>query len=174
MSIAEATREKKTNRKVTESREDAPLTLDRGPTGELVAVKGEKRVPVEVNRCFPWSEPQRFFSLRDADGNEVALISDLGDLDPGSRALVEQSLAEAGFLLEILGVESMEDEFEIRNWKVTTRQGSCTFQSKIGDWPRETPQGGMLISDVAGNLFSIPDPHALDEKSQKILWAFID
>ena len=73
-----------------------------------------------------------------------------------------------------VSVQSMTDEFEIRNWKVATRQGDCTFQSKIGEWPHQTPMGGLLIRDVAGNLFHIPKPRELDADSQKILWAFID
>ncbi len=93
-------------------------------------------------------------------------------MDPAASETIEESLAEAGFLFEIRRVESIDCEYEIRNWKVTTRQGACTFQTELDDWPRELPDGGLLIKDVTGNLFHIPDPKALDAKSRKLLWAF--
>jgi hypothetical protein len=36
------------------------------------------------------------------------------------------------------------------------------------------PGGGLLIRDVAGDLFFIADPRTLDRRSQKLLWAYID
>lgn len=78
---------------------------------------------MRVARCFPWSEPGRFVSLRDADEEEVALVRDLADLDPGSRKVLEDALVEAGFLLEVVGVDAIEEEIEIRCFRVRTRQG---------------------------------------------------
>ena len=74
-------------------------------------------------RCFPWSEPSRFISLRDRDDDEFALIRDPDELDADSCAALEVGLAEAGFVLEIVGVEKCEEEVEIRTWVVRTRQG---------------------------------------------------
>ena len=49
-----------------------------------------------------------------------------------------------------------------------------TFQTKLDDWPRELPGGGLLIGDVAGDLYQIANRDDLDEKSRKLLWAFAD
>jgi len=145
-----------------------------GPNGEVFAEREGKPAPVRVCCCFPWTESRRYVSLRDYDGNEVALVRDLGDLDRDSRLAVEQALAETGFVLEVEAIESLVTEFEIRNWKVRTRQGACTFQTELDDWPRALPGGGLLFRDVAGDLFHIPRPKELDEKSLKLLWAFVD
>lgn len=142
--------------------------------GSLCVTRGETVIPVTVRPCFPWSESRRYISLRDDDHNEVALVKDAATLDPESRAALEQALAEAGFLLEVTQVHTVEEEVEIRHWRVRTRQGERTFQTRLDDWPRSLPDGGFLIRDVAGDLYHIAAPEALDKRSRELLWAFVD
>lgn len=150
------------------------LRIRRGDDGRLLLIEGDRETPVELRRCFPWSEPTKFFSLRDDDENELALVESLKDLDPESCAVMEIAAAENGFVFIINGIDHIEDEFEIRVWKVRTEQGPRTFQTARDEWPLDVPGGGLLIRDVAGDLFHIPDPEGLDKESQDRLWAFVD
>ncbi len=125
-------------------------------------------------RCFPWSEPGRFVSLRDDDDAEVALVRDPAELDSLSREALESALADAGFLLEVTAIVAVDEEVEVRHWKVVTRQGARRFQTGLEDWPRPLPAGGFLLRDVSGDLYRIPEPEELDSDSQALLWAFID
>ena len=150
------------------------IALERRIDGQLWALKGDKERPVWVRRCFPWSQPTHFVSLRDHDENEFALVREPADLDPASREVLEQALVEAGFVLEIVRIESIDEEIEIRNWKVETRQGPRSFQTRLDDWPRQVPGGGTLIRDVAGDLYYIPDPSSLGKRSRELLWPFVD
>ena len=68
----------------------------------------------------------------------------------------------------------IEEDVEIRRWKVRTRQGLRSFHTALDAWPRDAPTGGLLIEDVAGDLFRIPPQEDLDEKSRKRVWAFLD
>lgn len=150
------------------------LRLERRPDGQLWAQRGQDRRPVSVRRCFPWSEPTRFVSLLDDEKNEFALVPDVRALEPESRLAVEQALAEAGFVLEVERIESVEEEVEIRIWAVHTRQGPRSFQTRLDDWPREVPGGGYLIRDVAGDLYHVADVSELDARSRELLWAFVE
>ena len=150
------------------------LRLERGSDGQLWAGLGEAARAVRVTRCFPWSEPSRYLSLRDGEDEEVALIRDLAELGPDSRRALAESLIEAGFVLQIEGVDEVEEEIEIRTFRVRTRQGVRSFQTLRDEWPRQMPGGGVLIRDVVGDLYFIPSPASLDEKSRKLLWAFLD
>jgi len=154
--------------------------------GQLrVSINGGQ-TEVRVYQCFPWSDPASYISLRDFDENEVTLIERISDLDPVSRYAVGKALAAAGFVLEITALISVEEDFEIRNWHVITSQGSRKFQTRLDDQLRPIPGNGpetgygpgagfgLLIEDVAGDLFHIENPEKLDKKSQKLLWAFID
>jgi len=150
------------------------LRLERRVDGQLWATKGAREEPVTILCCFPWTDPGRFLSLRDREEEEFALVPDIGALDVDSRDALAQTLAEAGFVLEIVAVTACEEEVEIRNWKVRTRQGPRTFQTKRDEWPREIPGGGLLIRDVAGDLYYVDDPGSLDAKSRALLWVFVD
>jgi len=112
--------------------------------------------------------------LRDDDDEEVALIENPGDLDVQSRQALEDALAEAGFVFEVTRVVDIDEEIEIRNWLVETKQGRRRFQTHLDDWPRELPGGGLLVRDVAGDLYHLVDPKAMDKGSRALLWAFVD
>lgn len=150
------------------------LRVERRPDGQLWAERDGEGRTVWVRRCFPWSEPTRFVSLLDDEKNEFALVPDVRALEPVSRAAIEEGLAEAGFVLEIEEIETIEEEVEIRTWEVQTRQGPRSFQTRLDDWPRGVPGGGYLIRDVAGDLYYISDPASLNERSRDLLWAFVD
>jgi hypothetical protein len=152
----------------------AEVELERRANGRLWATRNGEGRAVTVRRCFPWSEPARYVSLRDDDEEEFALVADLTDLDPASRAALEAELAEAGFVFVVTAILNVEEEVEIRAWRVDTAQGPRRFQTRLDDWPRELPGGGILIRDVAGDLYHVPDPRGLDRTSRQWLWAFVD
>src|SRR6266568_5091140 len=85
------------------SSDPGELTLERRADGRVWAVRDGTERAVWVRRCFPWSEPGRFLSLRDDEEEEFA-----------------------------------------------------------------------LVRDVAGDLYHLADPKALDRKSRALLWAFVD
>jgi hypothetical protein len=152
----------------------AELLLERRGDGQLWAILNGASRPVRVHRCFPWSEPDQFLSLRDQENQEVALVTHMGELGEESREALAASLLEAGFVLRVTSIVEVEEEIEMRTWRVETEQGPRSFQTKLDDWPWEVPGGGIVIRDVAGDLYFVANPEAMDEKSRKWLWAFVD
>lgn len=150
------------------------LALRTSADGRLLARLGDKWVSVRLRQCFPWSEPGRHVSLRDDEDEEVALVEDPATLAPESRRALERAVAEAGFVLDVTRVVDVEEEVEIRQWTVDTRHGRRSFQTHLDDWPRVLPMGGLLIRDVAGDLYRLPAPETLDARSRELLWAFVD
>ena len=150
------------------------LTLERRVDGQLWAIQGEVERAVRVRRAFPWSEPGRFLSLRDHEDAEIGLVASPAELDPESRRALEQALVHAGFVFQVTAVLAIDEEVEIRAWRVETRQGPRSFQTRLDDWPRPLPDGGLLIRDVAGDLYHLEDPARLDRQSRELLWSFVD
>src|SRR5256886_7735885 len=74
---------------------------------------------------FPYTTlfRSRFVSLRDDEEREVALVRDPAELDPASRRVLEEAMVAAGFVFEIIRVTAIEEEVEIRHWRVETPQG---------------------------------------------------
>ena len=81
------------------------LELERRADGQLWARLDNEERAVRVHRCFPWSEPGRFLSLRDTDDDEFVLVSSIDDLDGGTRRVLEGAVAEAGFVLEVTRID---------------------------------------------------------------------
>ncbi|MDQ3696693.1 MAG: DUF1854 domain-containing protein [Gemmatimonadota bacterium] len=150
------------------------LVLQFGADGRLFAVVSSEPVAVQLRQCFPWSEPHRYLSLRDTDDEEIALVEDPATLVPETRRALEQALAAAGFVLEVTHVLAIEEEVEIRQWTVETKHGRRSFQTHLDDWPRTLPLGGLLIRDVAGDLYRLSAPQKMDRRSRELLWAFVD
>jgi hypothetical protein len=152
----------------------AGVCLRSGGDGRLLVIVGDKSLPVRLRQCFPWSEPRCYLSLRDDKDREVALIDDPALLAPESRLVLEDALAAAGFVLEVVRVLGVDEEVEIRHWTVETVHGPRTFQTHLDDWPRMLPGGDLLIRDVAGDLYRMRNTRQMDRKSRELLWAFID
>src|SRR5437588_7113301 len=91
------------------------LRLERRADGRLWALRGDVERAVWVRRCFPWSEPTRFVSLRDDEEHEFALVRDPAELGPSSRRVLEEAMVAAGFVFEIIRVMGIEEEVEIRH-----------------------------------------------------------
>lgn len=153
----------------------APLPLRTGPDGQLQAMGADGRwVPVSVFRCFPWTAPEGHLSLRDVQGEEVAYVVDAALLDAESRKALEAALSLAGFTFAITGIDSIQEDFELRVWKVRTAQGKRTFQTELDAWPEALPGGGWLLRDVTGDLYRFPPVDKLDPASRLKFWAFMD
>jgi hypothetical protein len=150
------------------------VTLERRSDGQLWASRGDEECAVRVRRAFPWSEPRRFLSLRDHRDREFALVADPAELDAESRQVLEEALLTAGFVFAVTAVREIDEEVEIRTWRVETRQGARVFQTRLDEWPQPLPEGGLLIRDVAGDLYRFDSLAALDERSRELLWAFVD
>ena len=156
---------------------DDSLALHNAGDGRLFVMVEGVLVAVQLRQCFPWSQPTRYLSLWGGSGSkerELALVEDPAMLSRDSRLAIEHALATAGFVLQVTHVLSVEEEVEIRNWRVQTLHGPRSFQTHLDDWPRVLPDGAQLIRDVAGDLYRIPPAAELDKVSRKVLWAFID
>ena len=150
------------------------LIIEKRPDGRLWTTIDGKDIALQIKPCFPWSYPQRYISLRDDEDDEIALIDDLSILESHSRKLVEQAIVATAFVMEVESIISHTEEFEVRSWDVQTKQGRRKFQTKRDSWPQTLPSGGLLIRDIAGDLFHIPEPNNMCQRSKKLIAPFID
>jgi hypothetical protein len=148
--------------------------LNSNEAGQLLLHSQRGSIPVRPVACFPWSEPNNYISLRNEAGMEVGFIHSAAELDHSSRTALETTLRQTRFVFEVIAIENVEDEFELRTWSVKTRQGPRSFQTKLDEWPRTLETGAVMIRDLSGDLYQIKDPTALDPASQKLVWAYIE
>src|SRR5438046_8710029 len=83
-------------------------------------------------------------------------------------------MAAAGFVFKVTQVTAIEEEVEIRHWRVETVQGTRSFQTRLDAWPRLLPHGGLLLRDVAGDLYHGAAPAAPGQQNRPRLLAVVD
>jgi hypothetical protein len=148
--------------------------LEQRVDGKLWLVGEDKQVSVHLVRCFPWTEPARYLSLRDEEGEEQAFVTDPSELDRISRDALQAALARSSFVLEVVEILEIDEDFELRTWRVQTAQGPRGFQTPLDSWPLALRGGGLVISDLHGDLYRISNPNRLNAESKRLLWAFMD
>ena len=146
--------------------------LERNKAGQLVAhldSDAEPIVDVRLARCFPWSFPDAYISIRNADGQEIAMLRTLDELDPSSREVAAAELLDKIFNPKIKQIVQCKHEFGISSITAETDRGRAIFQILSRDDVRLLSPTRALFRDVDGNTYELPDLTRLDPASQKHL-----
>jgi hypothetical protein len=147
------------------------FTLERNARGQLVLTDGnDRREGIEPVRAFPISAPEGSVSVRDAEGRELLWIEKLADLPAETRALLEDELARREFIPIVRRIFSVNFGVNPLEWRVETDRGETTFLMEDGDNDvRRHGQHGILLVDVHGIRYLVPDTRKLDAASRHVL-----
>lgn len=109
---------------------------------------------VELKCCFPDSHPDMYFSVMDEKKKEVTLIESLKELDELNQKILAEYLETKNFVLEIIGIYDIREEFGVRHFEVQTKSGKRSFQTELDIWP-EQKGAYTLINDIYGDQYQI-------------------
>ena len=137
----------------------------------VVRVKGREQPYVEakVAKCFPWTVPDTYISIRDKDGKEIALLYTADELDPASKAVLLRELREKMFAPKILRVVECKEEFGVSSLTAETDRGTVTFQIRSRDDVRVLSGTRALFRDADGNTYELADLNALDAAGRRCM-----
>jgi hypothetical protein len=128
-------------------------------------------VPSAVfKRAFPLSLPSEYLSIQSTDGQEIAILTDLASVDPGSREVIEQELDRRYFTPNIERIDLLRQEAGMWHFQVQTQRGPADFF--VRNWrdsAQEIATGRWQIHTVDGTRFEIKDIEELDERSGRFL-----
>ena len=130
-------------------------------------------VDVRLRRAMPWSNPDRFVSIRNAEGKEVRMVEDLAALPPDLRRTIDQWLAGASFVPKITRVDDVDVRFGYQQWRVQTDRGPVEFRVQEREDIRFLPDGRFRVKDADGNVYELPAITALDEHSRRAVASLI-
>jgi len=150
-------------------------SISKNDAGQLVVrMRGQEQpfLDVRVARCFPWSLPGGYISVRDKDGKEIALFETLEELDPVSRDIVEAELQDKVFNPRVLRIIEHSNEFGVISIKAETNRGIVTFQIRSRDDIRYLSGSRALFRDADGNIYEIADFSKLDPDSRRLLQSY--
>ena len=165
-----------TNTEVRELTTDEPSTVLRTAADGRLHVHVDGRcVPVRLRQCFPWSEPGLHLSLRDDEDREVAIVDDPADARRRVAARARAGARRGGVRARgdpRAGYRRRSRDPAVDGRDTSRGRGRSRRTSTIG---RATlPNGGLLIRDVAGDLYRLAAPESMDKKSRELFWAFVD
>lgn len=129
---------------------------------------------VYVHCSFPHTNRTSFLSIRDGDQLEIGMIRNLEDMDADTAKLLERQLQIRYYAPVITRLLHVKEEFGYSYWEAETDSGICRFTVHgAGGQVKTVTPVRLLITDVDGNRFIIPDYTALTDKEFRMIEMFI-
>ncbi len=136
--------------------------------GFLYIKTGEKDQRAHLTRQFPFELLWEFISVLNDEQEEIGIIRALDRFEGEMFALLETELRRRYYNPVIRSILQVKERYGFSNWKVTTDEGEVSFT--LHDTFRSIVRAGegrLILLDVNGNRFEIPNAEALDRKSYK-------
>src|ERR1051326_6879887 len=154
----------------------ADLKIFYEPKERLRATIGNERSYLTVKPVWAarLSFPKAYLALLDGKGEEIALLAAPNALAPDSLAAVQRELRQRDLTAVVTRVNQARQEFGATYWTVETDRGPREFVTQNLQenalWFSDTH---LLLLDVDGNRFEIPDVSALDARSSAAIHAIL-
>lgn len=132
---------------------------------------------IRVVRSFPFTDRNKYISIRTIDekSKEIGMIKDLAaDVTPETRQMLEEQMDIRYFTPVIKKINNIKDEYGHAYFDVETDQGPCKFVIYMNSSSVvNLSDVRLLISDLDGNRFEIPDYTKLSARELKMLDLFL-
>lgn len=152
-------------------------TFNRTEGGFVSLEYGEKKYDrVSVYRTFPFTQPDNYISIREPNekAREIGIIKALTDLDKDQATMLLEQLQIRYFTPIITKIIDIKDEYGYAYFDVLTNYGACRFTIHMGGGSVVSlTDTRLLITDLDGNRFEIPDINTFSAIELKKLDLFI-
>ena len=131
---------------------------------------------VGVYLTFPLTNPDEFISIREVDekAKEIGLIEKLAQLPKEQQEMIREQIRLRYFMPVINKVLDVKDEYGYAYWHVMTNFGACRFTTQMsGDAVISLSDSRLMVTDIDGNRYEIPDFYQLGVMERKKLDLFI-
>lgn len=131
---------------------------------------------VGVYLTFPLTNPEEFISIREADekAKEIGMVEKLSQLPPDQQEMLREQIKLRYFMPVITKVLDVKDEYGYAYWNVVTTFGACRFTTQMsGNAVIHLSDSRLLVTDIDGNRYEIPDFYQLGVMERKKLDLFI-
>ena len=151
------------------------LRFFRNPQGFLaLELNGTTHARVQLNRALPLTAPTRYICVTDMDDKELAVIEDIDALSEENRALVGAELDLRYYYPVVTDVRDIKEKL-----------GAYYLSVSIGDYEknvavkdisknmRQLGGGALILTDVDGNRFHIPNVYEIRRKCLRVLEPYL-
>ena len=120
----------------------------------------------------PLSRTNQYLCLLDSKGNEIVMLKDPTTLPPESWEAVQQELRRRYMTAQVLEITEARVEYGATYWSVDTNRGAREFVTQsLQENAQWLSEAHLLLIDVDGNRFEIPDVNKLEPRSRRFITA---
>ena len=129
---------------------------------------------VTVHRAFPFTDPESYLSIREPDGKarEIGMVKALSELEPDQQEMLREQMNLRYFTPVIKKILDVREEYGYSYWDVETDRGGCRFTAD-NNGVTKLSQTRLIISDVDGNRFELPDVTVLSARELRLIDLYI-
>ena len=121
---------------------------------------------VTVRRILPLSNPENYISLWAGDDVEIGIIHSPSHLDTESQKIIHEEIDKRYFTPVIKAIHRVKERFGVHKWEVETSRGNVTFFVQgLHQNVKQVPPSRIIVTDVRGNRYDIPNYQKLDAHS---------
>ncbi len=148
------------------------ITANENNLVNLALSDGREFFALEPRRLFPVSNGNKYITLLDEEGVEMAQIRDLGDLDGESRRVIAASLEDYYLVPTITKILAVSEKYGTLRWTVETDRGIKSFDIRNRNHDIKVYSDGRVrVRDSDDNRYTIADYRALDAHSRVLMIA---
>ena len=138
----------------------------------ITLADGIELLHIEPRRLFPVNDHERYITLQNEDGVEVAMIRSISDLSEDSQKVIRASLEDYYLVPKILKIISVVEKYGTLRWTVETERGIKSFDIRNRNHDiRVYRDGRVRVRDSDDNRYTIDDYNALDAHSRSLMIA---
>jgi hypothetical protein len=137
------------------------------------------RLTIAGDRSYPivkpvWAAPLthrgRWLALLDGKGDEIAMLDDPCALPKESEFAVREELRRRYLTAEVTAITHARQEFGATYWNVETDRGPRDLVTQnLQENVVRISEDHILLLDVDGNRFEVPDTSVLDARSRRYI-----
>ncbi len=142
--------------------------------------KGEDMGRISVLRMFPFMYEEEYLCIKSENYSredmekEIGVLRTLAEIPENQLKMVRRELAKRYFVPEITEVVKVSEEFGHTMWEVKTTAGVREFTvTDMSSNVRNMGNNRVMLTDVYGNRYYIPDITKVEDKALKILEIWI-
>lgn len=140
----------------------------------IMTLDGELKGRVKLIRTYPYSRTDEYICVHDLEDNEIGIIRDLKELDTNSKESAEKELINRYYCPTVTAVKSVKERMGHFYFQTVVDGKEKNFTVRdITRNMRFASDDTLLIFDMDGNRYVIPEFEKIEPKSKRLLEPYL-
>lgn len=140
----------------------------------VLKIDNEDKGRVKLIRSYPYSLTDEYICVHDIEDNEIGIVRDLKALDKDSLDAANKELSNRYYCPTITAVKSIKERMGHFYFETVIDGKDKSFT--VRDLTRNlrfANDSTLLIFDVDGNRYIIPDHEKIEQKSRRLIEPYL-